>query len=66
MPFLFQKLDVYQRAVKLAGRMTRLTAEFSSGSYAIWGICSRFSVFCSRVGRRGGGVCGSCFTNLGT
>ena len=33
--FLFEDLEVYKRSVALAERITKLTAEFSSGSYAI-------------------------------
>ena len=35
MGFLFEELDVYKRAVGLAERVTKLTGDFSSGTYAI-------------------------------
>ena len=35
MAFLFEDLDVYKRAVVLAERVTKLTGDFSSGTYAI-------------------------------
>ena len=44
MGFMFEDLEVYKRAVALAERITRLTGEFSSGSYAIADQIRRASV----------------------
>jgi len=35
MGFMFEDLEVYKRSLALAERITKLTGEFSSGSYAI-------------------------------
>lgn len=33
MPFMFQKLEVYQKAIDLADKITKLTNEFPKGTY---------------------------------
>ena len=50
MPFMFEKLEVYQKALDFADRITYLTEEFPRGYYFLTDQLNRASLSIAREG----------------
>ena len=57
MPFLFEKLEVYQRALAFAGRVSTLTADFPRGCWYLADQLNRASLSISLNIAEGNGRC---------